>query len=141
MDDFIVVGKNYILACVVATEVPPDSPDAEFRAVIDVIRNRAKKWTLSLVEVVLQKNQFSAVCREDYWRKAMAGKWQQAHVSRCYEWVQRDWVDTTNGATFYYSPISMQPAGAAPPWAAKLDEVTVDGVRQAYFRFFKEKTA
>jgi hypothetical protein len=129
----------HVVAVVVATEVPPDSPDPEFRAVIDVMRNRSKQRALSLVEVVLQKNQFSAVCREEYWRRAMSGKWMPAHVERCFNWIQRDWADTTDGADHYYSPITMQPAGAVPSWAAALQEVNVPGVRQAYFRFFKGK--
>jgi len=136
--DFLKQFQLHIVAVVVATEVPPDSPDAEFRGVIDVMRNRAKSRGLSLVEVVLQKNQFSAVCREDYWRKAMAGKWMPAHVERCYSWIRRDWPDSTQGAEFYYSPISMVPVNSAPAWAAKMKEVEVVGVRQSYFRFFRE---
>lgn len=137
-DEFTKQAQLWIVAVVVATEVPPDSPDAEFRAVIDVMRNRAKVLNKSLVEIVLTKNQFSAVCREDYWRKAMAGKWMPAHVQRCYEWLQRDWVDITEHATHYYSPISMIPQGRVPAWAnPPAVEVEVPGARPEYFRFFR----
>lgn len=136
-DDFIKQFQLHIVAVVVATEVPPDSPDAEIRAVIDVMRNRAKARALSLVEVVLQPKQFSAVCSQDYWRRAMAGKWQPLHVARCYGWVQRDWVDTTDHSTHYFSPISMEPAGRVPDWIKDMNEVNVSGVRAGYFRFFK----
>jgi len=131
------IGQKYAVAVVVATEVPPDAPEAEFSAVIDVMRNRAKASGKSLVEVVLERNQFSAVCREDYWRKAMAGKWQRDHVERCYAMLDMQWPDTTGGATHYYSPISMVPQWSIPQWATKFEARTVSGVRQDYFRFYK----
>ena len=130
-------GKDYIVAVVVATEVPPDSPDMEFRAVLDVMRNRSKLWGLSLVEVVLAPRQFSAVCREAYWRRASAGLWIPAHVERAFGFVQRDWSDTVAGATHYFSPISMEPKGSEPGWIKGMEEVFPPGVRLDYFRFFK----
>jgi len=131
--------RLYIVASVVATEVPPDSPIEEFMAVIDVIRNRAKRTQEvgDLVMAVLAKNQFSAVCREDYWRRAMAGYWQPAHVQKCLDLVTQDWPDTTDGANYYYSPISMVPQWSAPSWAAKFEGKTIPGVRPDYFKFFK----
>lgn len=149
-------AQRYIVAVTVATEVPPDAPIAEFKAVIDVIRNRAAsgKWwgggtvvlsesarrmhVPSLLYVVMAKNQFSAVCREDYWRRALAGDWQPRHVARCLAILQTDWPDTTDGATHYYSPIGMQPPGCAPSWAAVMRETFPPGVRARYFRFFKQ---
>lgn len=130
-------GKDYLVAVVLATEVPPNSPDEEFRAVLDVMRNRAKFWGLSLVEVVLAPKQFSAVCHEAYWRKACAGLWVPSHVERSFEWTQRDWSDTVDGATHYFSPITMKPEGTVPSWAASMTEVFPVGVRLEYFRFFK----
>lgn len=133
------IGRQYIVAVVVATEVPPDAPLEEFQAVISVIRNRSIKRKKNLVEVVLEKNQFSAVCREDYWREAMAGKWEPDHVDKCYDLLGTEWYDTTDGAMYYYSPISMKPQWSQPHWDfSKLKEVPVTGVRTEYFRFFKE---
>lgn len=130
-------AKQYIIAAVVATEVPPDAPEEEFKAVIDVIRNRAGRSTLNKqVRVVLAKNQFSAVCREDYWRKALSGDWLPNHVTRCLELVKQDWPDTTDGAMYYYSPISMIPKWSSPPWAERFIEREVNGVRKDYFRFY-----
>jgi len=130
------IGQLYIVAVTVATEVPPDAPAEEAMAVIDVIRNRAKMTGRSLVEIVLAKNQFSAVCREDYWRKAMAGKWLPKHVEKCMDLLKMEWPDTTNGATYYYSPISMIPKWSAPSWAERFIEREVPGVRKDYFRFY-----
>lgn len=140
-------GRRYIVAAVVATEVPPTAPLAEFKAVIDVMRNRAAsgRWGganlsrtswAALVHVVLAPHQFSAVCNADYWRAALAGEWQAAHVERCYYLLGEGWPDTTDGATHYYSPIGM-PAHRVPDWAAAMREVRPDGVRPEFFRFFK----
>lgn len=131
-------GMYYIVGVVVATEVPPDAPIEEFKAVIDVMRNRAKRSNNigDLVSVVLAKNQFSAVCREDYWRKAMAGKWLPQHVDKCVELVKQSWEDTTDGATYYYSPVSMIPKWSAPAWAERFIEKEVKGVRKEFFRFY-----
>lgn len=129
----------YIVGVVVATEVPPNAPIEEFKAVTDVIRNRTNRSgdAGDMVLVVLAKNQFSAVCREAYWRRAMAGKWISSHVDKCIELVKTDWEDTTDGATYYYSPISMEPRGSIPSWATKFEEKQVAGVRSDYFRFYK----
>lgn len=132
---------DYLVACTVATEVPPNAPEAEFKAVIDVMRNRvkSKKWGKRGVNVVLAKHQFSAVCREDYWINAITGDWQPKHVEKCYNLWVAGWPDTTKGATHYYSPISMNPKWSEPKWAKNMTEIKVDGVRPDYFRFFKEK--
>lgn len=147
MDDFT-DARRYIVAVTVATEVPPDAPIEEFKAVIDVMRNRAAsgRWSMragrrtdaqALVHVVLSKNQFSAVCREGYWRRAMAGDWQPRHVARCFDLVATDWPDTTDGATHYYSPIGMIPPSRVPLWQPGMRETFPPGVRALYFRFFK----
>lgn len=137
-------ARDYVVAVTVATEVPPDAPEAEFRAVIDVIRNRMAddRFPTDEVEVCLQPRQFSAVCREDYWRLAMAGRWLPSHVAKCYALWRREWTDTTDGATHYFSPIGMSPTGTEPDWAAspEMEEVEVVGVRADYFRFFRWRT-
>lgn len=154
MTDFT-EARRHIVAAVVATEVPPDAPLAEFKAVIDVIRNRAasghyggpahmtsaelRTCVVALLYVVMAKNQFSAVCREDYWRRALAGEWLPQHVARCFDLLAQDWPDTTQGALYYFSPVSMQPTGREPPWAAGMTEIYAAGVRKEYFRFFKPK--
>lgn len=134
-------GKDYIVACVVATEVPPNAPEEEFKAVIDVMRNRAASDEFGtehdLVQVVLQRNQFSAVCRAQYWRDAMSGKWLKWHVAKCFDLIRQQWDDTTDGATHYYSPISMEPKDSVPSWAGSMTRCEVEGVRDEYFRFYK----
>ena len=134
-------AQVYLVAVTIATELPPDAPLEEYKAVIDVIRNRVKsgRWGKLAVDVVLARNQFSAVCRETYWRNAVAGNWLPSHVERCLNLWTVDWADTTDGAMYYYSPISMIPQWSAPAWAASLVEVTVEGTRPTHFKFFKEK--
>jgi len=132
---------DYLVAVCVATEVPPhDSPIEEMKAVIDVIRNRARLGTFGgplAVDVVMKPRQFSAVCREDYWRRALNGEWFPWHVEKALELWRQEWEDTTDGATHYYSPISMVPKWSAPSWAPSMTPVNVPGVRGDYFRFFK----
>lgn len=136
----------WTVAAVVATEVPPQAkPDfgddqiaLAIRCVLDVMKNRAAlgTWGDTLVEVVLAPKQFSAVCREDYWIKAMAGKWCPSHVQRCFQEVVLDRPAQID-ATYYYSPVSMKPPGAVPGWAASKTEVLVPGLSTTYFRFYK----
>jgi hypothetical protein len=153
-------GADFVVACVVATEVPPvptgaftaDMIEQAIGAVCAVVMNRSKdpRFPQTPVQVVLQKNQFSAVCREDYWIKAMAGLWCPAHVARCLSY----WQAAANGAAvqdyfgglkplWYYSPVSMVPAGSAPSWAATRTETPVidnagPGISRDYFRFYKD---
>src|SRR5882724_1090711 len=126
-------GQDYIVACVMATEVPPVAQSAftsdmiplALRTVADVIRNRVASpdFPHTAVEVVLQKNQFSAVCREDYWRKAMAGLWQPRHVDLAMKIWRAVQPMTVPGALWYYSPISMLPLGREPSWLKDKVEV------------------
>jgi spore germination cell wall hydrolase CwlJ-like protein len=133
-------AEDYIVAATIATEVPPtDSPIEEMKAVIDVIRNRVKsgRWGTTALDVVLFPKQFSAVCREAYWRRALTGDWFPRHVEKCLAMWRSSWPDTTDGSLYYYSPISMVPQWSEPSWAANLVNVAVPGVRHDYFRFFK----
>lgn len=143
-------GPDYVVACVIATEVPPVPTgsfteamiDPAIQAVAQVIRNRAAdpRFPNTPVEVVLAPRQFSAVCSQDYWRRAMAGKWEPSHVDRCIA----GWCGLTGSlltdfpALWYYSPYSMVPKDSAPSWAATRTEVLVPGIDREYFRFFKD---
>ena len=143
IEDIQKLANLYDVAVVVATEVPPysDTPIEEYKAVIDIVRNRVKhpKYPDTLLQVVWQKNQFSAVFREPYWLKATEGKWFAHHVEKCMALLQSEWPDTTDGATMYYSPISMKPVNSKPQWDfTNLEEVDVDGVRKDHFRFYRE---
>lgn len=140
-------GKALIVAAVVATEVPPPGTsalnDAQValarQAVCNVIRARATSPTFpnDPVLVVLQPLQFSAVCREDYWRKALAGQWFPEHVLACLqEWNNLPPSPVAAGATYYYSPVSMQPPGRVPAWVAGKTEVLVPGLPRYFFRFY-----
>jgi spore germination cell wall hydrolase CwlJ-like protein len=139
-------GTDWIVAAVVGTEVPPE-PTGTFTAamipialaaVCDVIANRVAsgRFPPNAVEVVLQKNQFSAVCRQDYWQLAMAGVWFPSHLAAALAEWQRPRGLTAPGALYYYSPISMDPPGAKPSWLAGKTEVLVAGLDTNYFRFF-----
>lgn len=153
MSDDRVTGREYVVAVVMATEVPP-VPQAEFtaemiplalRAVANVIRNRTVRpgFPEDPVSVVLAPKQFSAVCREPYWRDAMAGRWQPNHVRTALQVWRASAIDRVSlvpGATHYYSPISMIPRGSSPTWAAGMDEVLVPGLSREYFRFYKPRT-
>ena len=146
--DDCAIGQDFVVAAVVATEVPPQPTDGfsvdmiptAIRAVCDVIRNRVMdpRFPKTPVEVVLQPGQFSAVCRQAYWRKAMAGTWFPAHVAGCLAAWREPVSGLTGGALWYYSPVSMIPPGSAPSWAAGRLEIIVPGVSGDYFRFYKE---
>jgi spore germination cell wall hydrolase CwlJ-like protein len=145
---FPALGLDYVVAVVVATEVPPESQGAftaamiplALQAVCDVIRNRVAHPTFpdTAVQVVLQPKQFSAVCREDYWIRAMAGRWFPAHVEHALTVWQADAPRVAGEACWYYSPISMMPAGSQPSWIAGKREVLVPGLDAGYFRFYAE---
>lgn len=140
-------GPDWIVAATIATEIPP-RPQGPFTremipvaiaAICDVIRNRVHdpRFPDTAVEVVLQPRQFSAVCREDYWRRAMAGLWEPSHMARCLEeWQHPAEHATAPGATHYYSPVSMVPPDREPSWIHGMTEVPV-AVDKSYFRFFK----
>lgn len=140
-------GQDYVVAAVIATEVPPD-PKPDFgqtqialaiEAVAEVIRNRvaSPKFPSTAVQVVLQKNQFSAVCREDYWIKCMAGLWHPDHLSTCLQlWKQSRVPPIVPDAVYYYSPISMNPPMSSPPWWDDAREVK-SPINPKYFRFMK----
>jgi spore germination cell wall hydrolase CwlJ-like protein len=142
-------GTDYVVAVVVATEVPPPGTVAGFtddmvpvalQAVCDVIRNRVAnpEFPNTAVQVVLQPKQFSAVCREDYWIRAMAGEWEAAHVALALATWQANGTAVAPGACWYYSPISMKPPGSQPSWITGKVEVLVPGLDRWYFRFYKE---
>lgn len=151
-NDFLALARttaDFLVAATVATETPPGCPEAEIKAVIDVIRNRVDdaQFPDTPLMVVLQPKQFSGTMRglsagalghSDIWARAVAGYWQREHVARCLDLWRRSWDDTTDNACWYYSPVGMRPPGAVPGWAHALQEVEVEGVRPDYFRFFKE---
>lgn len=140
-------GQDYVVACVIATEVPPvpqgsftnDMIPLALRCVADVIRNRVASpdFPHTAVEVVLQKNQFSAVCREDYWRRAMAGLWQPRHVDLAMKIWQARQPTVVPEALWYYSPISMVPKDSEPSWLSGKTEVLVPTLSREYFRFYR----
>jgi spore germination cell wall hydrolase CwlJ-like protein len=109
------------------------------QAVCDVIRNRVANPAFpdTPVQVVLQPKQFSAVCREDYWIRAMAGLWEPAHVAAALSTWQAHGPVVAPGACWYFSPVSMTPPGSQPPWIAGKAEVLVPSIDRAYFRFFR----
>ena len=142
-------GQDYVVAVVIATEVPPE-PTGTFtaemiplalHAVCDVIRNRVAdpEFPDTAVQVVLQPKQFSAACREDYWIRAMAGLWFPTHVANAFTTWQAHTSPITDGACWYYSPVSMEPAGSQPAWIAGKREVLVPGLDRGYFRFYAKE--
>lgn len=147
-DDFV-IGQDYLVAATIATEVPPtattdfsaDQIVLAIRAVCDVIRNRVASplFPNTAVEVVLQPRQFSAVCREDYWRHALAGRWFPRHVASCLAaWRYAPAPPVVPGALYYFSPISMEPVGREPTWLAGKTELIIPKLNPHYFRFFLE---
>lgn len=141
-------GQDFLVGAVIATEVPPLPSDAfpleaiplAAAAVADVIRNRVGVFASTAVEVVLEPNQFSAVCREPYWRKAMAGTWFPAHVQRCVAiWQESRLRPAAHAATYYFSPVSMRPGGSVPGWVAAMDEVFLPDIPTRYFRWFRPR--
>jgi len=144
-----VTGRDYVVAAVISTEVPPipvgdftiDMIPAALRAVCDVIRNRVASplFPKTPVEVVLQRGQFSAVCQQDYWRNAMAGVWFPAHVAGALAaWREPTWPHFDARMCWYYSPVSMVPPYREPTWVSGRTEVLIPGLSRDYFRFYKE---
>lgn len=139
-------GRDWIIAATVATEVPPPDTgplsDADValarQAVCNVIRARAAspQFPSDPVMVVLQARQFSAVCGQDYWRKACAGLWFPTHVDACLAEWEASTGDAARGALWYYSPISMLPRDSVPNWTAGKSEVLVEGLSREFFRFY-----
>lgn len=148
-------AHEWIVAATIATEVPPTlitkvTPELRetiftremikpaIRAVADVMRCRIEDTHFpdTGIAVVLAPRQFSAVCREDYWRRAVAGNWQRKHVEECLS-VWRESVVPRLHALYYYSPISMVPMMREPSWAARLTEVYVDGINRDFFRWYR----
>ena len=148
------------MAATIATEVPPrptgsftaDMIPKAIRAVAEVIATRRGRpqFHPTALGVVLQVKQFSGVLRgvtlgqvghRDIWLDAATGNWFPDHVSKClFEWrrvASGPEVQTVPGATHYYSPVGMIPAGRVPAWAAAMSEVPCAGVARDYFRFFK----
>lgn len=144
--------QNHLVGATVASEVPPPgttkfTPDQISLArllVAEVIQHRvaSQKWGTSAYDVITARLQFSAVLREEYWFKAVLGEWFPGHVLAC----EQAWQQVSApGYSFklpastlnYYSPVSMKPAGAVPPWVQGLVEVTVDGMDRDYFRFYR----
>ncbi len=145
---------DWLVAVMMATEVP-SAPQGSFtaamiplalRGVAEVVRNRARRGTFGgplPVDVVMAKNQFSAVCREQYWRDALAGRWGGRQIERALAtWKS---LETTlvgpdvvgPDVTHYYSPISMIPKWSAPSWAAAMTEIVVPQINPQYFRWYK----
>jgi hypothetical protein len=141
-------GKDWIVAVVVATEVPPPGTTAldeadivlAIQAVCNVIKGRAHdpRFPNDPVLVVLEPKQFSAVGREDYWRKACANLWFPHHVQACLDtWRSTTPSPVAQGALWYYSPISMDPPGRVPDWVDGKAEVPVPGLSRDFFRFYR----
>jgi hypothetical protein len=151
----VTITVNRLIAATIASEVPPPgttkfTPDQIALArllVAEVIHARAlsQKWGHAgdAYAVITARLQFSAVLREEYWFKAVLGDWFPGHVDACA--AAWDQVNAPNysfklptSVLNYYSPISMKPAGAVPPWVPGLVEVTVDGLDRDYFRFYRK---
>jgi len=139
-------GKDWAVAVVIATEVPPPGSSAltpdeiqlAIGAVCNVIRARAQdpRFPNDPVLVVLEPKQFSGV-GQDYWQRAMAGHWFPDHVWACLTQWRGAPAPAAEGALWYYSPISMNPPYSAPGWVAGKTEVVVEGLPQGFFRFYR----
>lgn len=143
---------DYLVAVTMATEVPPKATGAftaaqipvALAAVAGVILQRAQSPLFgdTPLDVVLEPKQFSAVCREDYWRKAMAGNWFPSHVRAALDIWQRvssgALASPVPGAMWYYSPISMVPPFRVPGWVTGKREVMLIGVHRDYFRWYAQ---
>ncbi len=148
--DDLRLGRDYVVAAVIATEVPPvpiggftaEMIPLAIRGVCDVIRNRTRdpRFPNTAVEVVLEPGQFSAVCAKDpknLWRRAMAGTWFPPHVASCLAAWREVLVSVADGATHYYSPVEMHPPMSAPAWAAGMVEIPTPAIHPDYFRWFR----
>jgi hypothetical protein len=149
----VTISVNRLIAATIASEVPPPgttkfTPDQIALArllVAEVIHHRAasQKWGHAgdAYAVITARLQFSAVLREEYWFKAVLGEWFPGHVDACataWDQVNANYSFKLPASVLnYYSPISMKPAGAVPPWAAGLVYVPVPALDPDYFRFYR----
>lgn len=146
------ISINRLVAATIGSEVPPPgtthfTPEQIALArllVAEVMQHRVAslKWGSNIYDVITARLQFSAVLREEYWFKAVLGDWFPGHVDLCgtaWEQVSAPGYSFKLPASTlnYYSPISMKPAGAVPPWVAGLVEVPVAGMDRDYFRFYR----
>ena len=151
-------AEEWLVACTIATEVPPrakgdwtdDMVGPAIRAVCEVVQNRADSagFPDTPLGVVLAIKQFSGVLRgltlgqvghRDIWLDAVQSNWYPDHVARCLTiWRKRKELPmTVDGATHYYSPVSMIPKGKVPSWAIEMHEVSLPGVDPHFFRWFR----
>lgn len=127
------------------------------QAVAEVIAHRVAdpRFPKSPLAVVLQLKQFSGVLRglslsdvghRDIWLEAVDGQWFPQHVAECLQAWRRvcEWARTSAtgnplvpGALWYYSPVSMLPAGRVPGWALGKTPVPCTWVAADYFRFYR----
>ncbi len=125
----------------------------EKKAVASVIRNRVESPSFpdTYEDVVTQPYQFSALLKSDpnrpaYENPARHARGDSRSQKALNESVEAAYfallgtMDIAQGATLYYSPRSMKPAGALPKWDfSKLEEIIIPGVRSTHFRFFRER--
>lgn len=114
-------------------------------AVANIIRNRVKaqnpRMGLTPKQVCLKRWQFSCWIPEggranhetvlDAARSVFAGERPGPILRECL-WIadgllREQFRDTVSGATHYYAPAAMRPAGSRPPWVEEKQPVAVIG--------------
>lgn len=134
-------AHDYIVAVTIASEVGPESTEAERLAVASVIRNRATFSGTSAVRVVMKPRQFSGVLHT-YWGRYLSGESLKGLVEICYNsWKKAERRPTLPAAVrWYYSPCSMIPEGRKPNWANELEHYPTPNIDENRFKFYGDKT-
>ena len=124
-------------------------------AVAHVINNRVGTATVNgkgtrntIMDVVSEPAQFSSY--ENVWYNEaltyyttgmVENEYDRRVLKECMEVVipiyEGEATDITEGCTYFYSPISMDPPGSQPSWVSGKTEVVINGVNPKYFRFYK----
>ena len=123
-----------------------------WKAVSNIIMNRtySSHFPDTVTEVIQEPYAFSAY--EDQspeYIKAINYLENRAYGNELYEEVISvavaiyrgdDSNDITQGSTFYFSPVSMDPVGSVPAWTSNgLEEIYIDSIDSNDFRFYRYK--
>jgi RHS repeat-associated protein len=131
------------------------SGSVEQQAGMDITLNRVgkKEFGMSLEGVITKRNAYSSLWDDNkgfyfspYEQMYNKGKFLKANhnawtstVENAFSTANRT-TSITQGATLYYSPMSMRPSGSIPKWDfRKLSEVYIQGVNPNHIRMFKYK--
>jgi len=122
-----------------------------WQCVANIVQNRwfnkRDSWrnATSVIDIVANKSQFNGYQDPNYQacynylnNRTGNNKTYEGIIETTMPYFELRGQDILDGAVLFYSPQSMIPAGSAPRWDfSLLQEITVAGINQDEFRFFK----